>query len=610
MSVGTDGMQNKLDKNAEKDYSVELGSASNVLASVISDEAGLYSDIYYLADVFFNDDGDISAVVFYSTAANCIDGSSIAAVNAAKNDLDEAETALKAAIAKYNRLASKDFQITLSITPEMTAGGTAAEVPALEAAVEEIEAALSRYQNAYDLYIAIVAQYNKENKNDSSVAQITPVAECESVTDAENIVAIANGELDSDKYESTADSFTLTVTSDALTQDESDETLYTVANGTTSVTGAKVAVSSKNSAAIVITGITGTGVANADTTAGTFNISNLTTTATTVTVAFTADGEAQSLTFSIKQAAPAKKEFTLSVDKATVDTEDETLYTATVGTSDVPTVTVKDSEGTTVTTAKVSVNGATAVAEIEDVYEAGVYTVDVTAVKSYTLTFSDDANNYNEKTVTVSIKAKTADDVTLQTAASAGSELTESQKEDVDYTVEIGKPAYVLIGDTFEADKTTVKVDGKALEKASDGYKLDTSKAGTFTITVSSTDGTVDDVEYVLEVTKKTRDDNATAAVVDKVITLSDLTLDGVLLTDMSINTTKTKWASRLSGTPTAQLTVAADQVSLAVSVSVAVLEGDVIVIDVPGNDTYNACTVTITIKTDSADVVVADVTE
>jgi hypothetical protein len=55
-----------LDENPEGDYDVSVGTSSNIMTSVIN---GKTNDIYYVADIFFNDDGDISAVVFYSTAA-------------------------------------------------------------------------------------------------------------------------------------------------------------------------------------------------------------------------------------------------------------------------------------------------------------------------------------------------------------------------------------------------------------------------------------------------------------------------------------------------------------------------------------------------------------
>jgi hypothetical protein len=59
-----------LDENPEGDYEVSVGTSSNIMTSVIN---GKDTDIYYVADLFFNDDGDIQAVVFYSTAAETVE---------------------------------------------------------------------------------------------------------------------------------------------------------------------------------------------------------------------------------------------------------------------------------------------------------------------------------------------------------------------------------------------------------------------------------------------------------------------------------------------------------------------------------------------------------
>jgi hypothetical protein len=71
LETSTTGVYNsdKLDKNPEEDYEVSVGTSSNLMTSVIN---GKDTDIYYIADIFFNDDGDIQAVVFYSTSATCV----------------------------------------------------------------------------------------------------------------------------------------------------------------------------------------------------------------------------------------------------------------------------------------------------------------------------------------------------------------------------------------------------------------------------------------------------------------------------------------------------------------------------------------------------------
>jgi hypothetical protein len=54
---------NSVKKSIDGDYSVEVGSSSSVLTSTIN---GKSTDIYYAADLFFNDDGDIMAVYMYT----------------------------------------------------------------------------------------------------------------------------------------------------------------------------------------------------------------------------------------------------------------------------------------------------------------------------------------------------------------------------------------------------------------------------------------------------------------------------------------------------------------------------------------------------------------
>jgi hypothetical protein len=60
--AGTD-VNNALGDSFDGDYTVEVGSASDVLVSTIN---GLETDVYYIADIFFDDDADISAMVIYT----------------------------------------------------------------------------------------------------------------------------------------------------------------------------------------------------------------------------------------------------------------------------------------------------------------------------------------------------------------------------------------------------------------------------------------------------------------------------------------------------------------------------------------------------------------
>jgi hypothetical protein len=110
-------LTNALDDSLDGDYTVEIGSSSDVLVSTIN---GQETDVYYVADIFFNDDADISAMVIYTkdinTTADLTDGDS----DEETNDASLRTQVMAASSKKVANIAVDDIPTGATVTVDGT----------------------------------------------------------------------------------------------------------------------------------------------------------------------------------------------------------------------------------------------------------------------------------------------------------------------------------------------------------------------------------------------------------------------------------------------------------------------------------------------------------
>jgi hypothetical protein len=152
------------------DYNVSSATAADVLVSSI---AGETSDVYYMADLFFNNDGDIMAVYVYdkdlsvnatafeadskvATAQKAADKAAAAATEAAaaaKDADDAADAALKDIPADYDTLVSNEAQFKSDYETAVSdyntvAGNTSSTLQDLNDAQDKVDKAQADYDEA------------------------------------------------------------------------------------------------------------------------------------------------------------------------------------------------------------------------------------------------------------------------------------------------------------------------------------------------------------------------------------------------------------------------------------------------------------------------------
>jgi hypothetical protein len=521
---------NSVKKSIDGDYTVEVGSSSSVLASTIN---GKSTDIYYAADLYFNDDGDIMAVYMYTKNVDV-------ASTTAPEIKDITYTSTNATSAADNFVSnSADVAVNDDLTFTVTYPTSGAVVKLNGTTVDPTEAGGNTY---------------KVDTTTTGTFEYTITAEnCNDLTLTANVGVKA-------------------LTADAQVGGVS-------VAGDEVATGSSVTFSATDKNGATVSGITvkdstGASVANP------LTVSDLGEATYTVS----ADGYTDAdVSFTVVKKTIGAKAMSNNADvngKTVVvgDTVEITTNDS-LNNSSTPVLTV--TAGGTNTTDNVKFTAAT----VND--GTGVKTA---AVGTVSLTLK--ADGYDDETVTFEVvKADYADTVKLD-------------KDTASY----GENVILTVANTGDKYSVNGAADVTITGSTATVTPLD---VGTYEIVVKG-DDTTNDKTLTLTITKATRDNTATATLAtnNTVITLSDLYLDGVKVSNVIVDEDKTSWASRLVDDPTVSIGADSTGNKIALTLSSAALAGDSIVINVPGSTNYKACTVTIAISgtsTLSATVTVTD---